>query len=251
MAFTVVIPSRFQSQRLPRKALLDIGGKPMIQRVYEQAVLSDAVLVIVATDDKRIADVVAGFGGEYCMTSTDHPSGTDRIQEVGQLKSMSDDTVIVNVQGDEPLIPPAVINQVASNLEKCDAQIATLCESVESLEDVLDPNIVKVVMDEDNIALYFSRAPIPWDRDNFPDTFQNQTAASLIRYWRHVGIYAYRVSFLNQYVTWSPDVVEQLEKLEQLRALRKGIRIHVAEALEPIPPGVDTNKDLERIRKLI
>ncbi|HIG40444.1 MAG: 3-deoxy-manno-octulosonate cytidylyltransferase [bacterium] len=247
MEFTVIIPARYGSRRLPRKALLDIAGKPMIQRVYEQACKSAATQVVVATDDQRIADVVSAFGGQSCMTSVDHHSGTDRIQEVTRRQLMEDSAVIVNVQGDEPLIPPAVINQVADNLQLHQVPMATLCESIESLEDVLDPNIVKVVTDENDIALYFSRAPIPWDRESFPDKWDG----SLNQHKRHIGIYAYRVSLLNKFVTWPADVIEQTEKLEQLRAIRQGIKVHVDQAIEQIPPGIDTEKDLLRTREVI
>ena len=241
MNFTVVIPARYDSQRLPGKALLDIAGKPMIQWVYEQAKLSKADSVVVATDDKRIADAVKQFGGEHCMTSKDHVSGTDRIQEVVSLMDISDDKIVVNVQGDEPLIPPEVINQVANNLNNSSASMATLCEKIESLEDLLDPNIVKVVSDCNKNALYFSRAAIPFDRD------QNQLLDNTC-YFRHVGIYAYRASLLNKFVTWAPDQIELIEKLEQLRVLRQGYSINVDESVLPIPPGVDTEKDLERTR---
>jgi len=245
MRFTVVIPARYDSQRLPKKALLDIAGKPMVQRVYEQACKSNAESVIVATDDQRIADVVMSFGGRCCMTSRDHPSGTDRIQEVIGRESLPDDSIVVNVQGDEPLIPPEVINQVAANLQQYDVPMATLYEAIGSLEDVLDPNIVKVVLDRDDLALYFSRAPIPWDRDRLPDGFSTATG-----YKRHIGIYAYRASLLNSYVSWEPDPVEAIERLEQLRVLRRGVKIHVAEAIKQIPPGIDTEKDLLRTRAL-
>ena len=219
----------------------------MIQRVYEQAILSDAEDVIVATDDQRIAETVVGFGGRVCMTRKDHASGTDRLQEVSVLEGFSGDEIIVNVQGDEPLIPPEVINQVAQNLSDTKAPMATLCEAIQTLEDMLDPNIVKVTTDENDIALYFSRAPIPYDRDNFTEAiFQASN-----QFKRHVGIYAYRVSLLNEFVTWAPDDIEQLAKLEQLRILRKGRKIHVAEAVTSIPPGIDTVKDLERTRALL
>ena len=247
MQFTAVIPSRYDSQRLPAKALIDLAGKPMIQRVYEQVKKSEASRVIVATDDQRISDVVTGFGGEVCVTSASHPSGTDRIQEVSSQLKMTDDEIIVNVQGDEPLIPPAVVNQVAKNLADNDAAMATLYEPILEAADVLDPNIVKVVTDQKGFAMYFSRAPIPWDRDLFPDSVNTGTR----QYKRHVGIYAYRVSLLNQYVTWDVDEIELLEKLEQLRVLRAGYKIHIAESLETIPPGIDTEKDLHRTLSIL
>lgn len=246
--FTIIIPARFGSQRLPGKALLDIAGKTMIQRVYEKAILSDAVKVIVATDDLRIADTVTAFGGDVCMTSPSHVSGTDRIQEVVQIRDLAADEIIVNVQGDEPLIPPEVINQVAGNLNLSTMPMATLYESITSREDLLDPNIVKVVCTlnnsvQNNRALYFSRAPIPFDRDQ--DAGLNSGS-----FKRHIGLYAYRASLLNDFVTWKVDELESIEKLEQLRVLRKGLEIHVAEAVKKIPPGIDTERDLERTRAL-
>ena len=242
MDFTVVIPARFDSQRLPGKALVDIAGKPMVQRVYEQACLSQATDVIIATDDERIATVVSDFGGQCCMTSRDHPSGTDRIQEVISQRKLSDDAIVVNVQGDEPLIPPEVINQIASNLHSTGVAMATLYELIDSTKDLLDPNIVKLVNDKNGYALYFSRAPIPFNRDH--------TEVLTINHKRHVGIYAYQAALLNDFVKWETDELEVLEKLEQLRALRRGIKIHVAEAVSSIPPGIDTAEDLERTRQL-
>ena len=232
MDFSVVIPARYDSQRLPGKALVQIAGKPMIQRVYEQASKSDARRIIVATDDERIASVVTSFGGLSCMTSAEHPSGTDRIQEVVRLESMRDDDIVVNVQGDEPLIPPEVINQVAGNLAENDVSMATLYETIDGLDELFDPNIVKLVSNEKGMAMYFSRAPIPWDRDHIPHSLQDSVPNAMddrIQYKRHVGIYAYRVRLLNQYVTWPVDEIEQIERLEQLRILRKGLQIHVAE----------------------
>jgi len=252
--FSVVIPARYDSQRLPGKALVQIAGKPMIQRVYEQASKSDARRIIVATDDERIASVVTSFGGLSRMTSAEHPSGTDRIQEVVRLESMRDDDIVVNVQGDEPLIPPEVINQVAGNLAENDVSMATLYETIDGLDELFDPNIVKLVSNEKGMAMYFSRAPIPWDRDHIPHSLQDSVPNEMddrIQYKRHVGIYAYRVRLLNQYVTWPVDEIEQIERLEQLRILRKGLQIHVAEAVEKIPPGVDTEKDLQQTRLLL
>lgn len=247
MTFCVVIPARYQSERLPGKPLLDIAGQPMIQHVYERAVASKAADVVVATDDDRVRQVVEGFGGKCCMTSPEHPSGTDRLQEVCRVLDFPEEHVVVNVQGDEPLIPPAVINQVAGNLIRNQAEIATLCELITLKDDLFDPNIVKVVMAESGQALYFSRAPIPWGRDSFatlPETLPDTS-----KYYRHLGLYAYRVKALNQFVSWMPSPLEETEKLEQLRALWHGMSIHVALACETLPPGVDTFKDLERVRK--
>lgn len=249
MGFKVVIPARFGSSRLPGKPLLDIAGRPMVAHVVERACQSGAEEVLIATDDERIAAAVQGMGAEVVMTSANHPSGTDRLQEVAQKKGWSDDTIIVNVQGDEPLIPPAVINQVARNIEaSSSAGIATLAETLTSVEQLFNPNIVKLVRDVNDFALYFSRAPMPWARDAFA---KDKTALpALDVYFRHLGIYAYRVGFLHAYVGWPPAVIEQVEALEQLRALYNGVKIHVGVAEVEIPQGVDTAEDLERIRAL-
>ncbi len=247
MSYTVIIPARYDSQRLPGKALIDVVGKPMIQRVYEQASKSEAERIIVATDDERIAMVVESFGGDFRMTSVDHASGTDRIQEVVASENMEPGAVVVNVQGDEPLIPPGVINQVARNLLNYKVPMATLYEPIVELSDVFDPNIVKVVTDSNDLALYFSRAPIPWDRDSFPD----EADKSETQYKRHIGIYAYTADLLNRFVAWPVDNIEQTEKLEQLRVMRQGLKIHVDQACEEIPPGIDTEKDLSRTRSLL
>lgn len=244
MNFSVIIPARFESQRLPGKPLLDIKGKPMVQWVYEQACKSQARQVVVATDDQRILSVVEGFGGEVCMTSKDHPSGTDRLQEVCSILSLSDEHVVVNVQGDEPLMPPSVINQVAVNLVESGSDMATLSEKIDRVEDLLDPNIVKVVTNHQSIAMYFSRAPIPYPRDEFAPF--ERSLPEFISCQRHLGIYAYRVALLNRFVQWQPTAIEKTEKLEQLRALWHGVDIHVAQSIESIPPGIDTEKDLQR-----
>ncbi len=248
MSFTVIIPARYESIRLPGKPLADINGKPMIQYVYERATLSEASDVIIATDNDEIKNACEGFGAKVCMTSTHHPSGTDRLQEVvTQLKLYADD-IVVNVQGDEPLIPPRVINQVAHNLiAEQEASIATLCEKIESVDDLLNSNVVKVIMDRRNFAIYFSRAPIPWPRQAF-----NQNDRKIpedIEFFRHVGIYGYRVNLLNNFVQWSPSPIELAECLEQLRAMWNGAKVHVAIADEMVPPGVDTPEDLTSIRQ--
>jgi 3-deoxy-manno-octulosonate cytidylyltransferase (CMP-KDO synthetase) len=250
MNFCVVIPARYASTRLPGKPLLDIAGKPMIQRVYERACASSATRVVIATDDSRIVESAAGFGAEVLMTSADHVSGTDRIEEVARLLGLPADDIVVNVQGDEPLVPPAVIDQVAGNLAtNQSAGIATLCEPVESVEDLFNPNIVKLVADAAGFALYFSRAAIPWDRDEFADGRPGDDVTIEAR--RHLGIYAYRVSLLHDFVQWPVAELEQKESLEQLRAMVNGTRIHVAEALEAVPPGVDTAADLELVRSIL
>ena len=249
MDFSVVIPARYQSTRLPGKPLIDLAGKSMVQRVYDQACHSEASRVIVATDDERIALAVKKFGGEVCMTSDQHPSGTDRLQEVCSILKFDDDEVVVNVQGDEPLIPPAVINQVARNLIQSNAEMATLSEVIDNTEDFLDPNIVKVVVNTMSHAIYFSRAPIPWPRDEF--SASQKELPHEVECQRHLGIYAYRVSLLNKFVSWPEAAIEQVEKLEQLRALWQGIAIHVEQSVENIPPGIDTESDLKRTLELL
>tara|TARA_B100000809_G_scaffold156871_1_gene154166 strand:- start:1065 stop:1829 length:765 start_codon:yes stop_codon:yes gene_type:complete len=247
MSFYIVIPARYASSRLPAKPLAMIGDKTMIQRVYEQASKSAATKVIVATDDQRIADSVKVFGGEVCMTSDTHTSGTDRLQEVAACYGFSDSDIVVNVQGDEPLIPPQVIDQVAANLAaNSAASVATLCEPIASLQDFNDPNVVKVVSDNNGFALYFSRAPIPWPRDTYTPSSSHLPSELVAR--RHIGIYAYRCALLNRFIRWPPAPLEQLESLEQLRVLSNGEHIHIDLACQKVPGGVDTPADLERIR---
>jgi 3-deoxy-manno-octulosonate cytidylyltransferase (CMP-KDO synthetase) len=249
MGFSVIIPARYGSSRFPGKPLADIAGKPMVQHVYERALLSEADRVIIATDDSRIADAARAFGAEVCMTREDHPSGTDRLQEVVAQLGFAPDDIVVNVQGDEPLIPPCVINQVAQNLmAEPHASIATLSEPIEDIESLLNPNVVKVVTDRNGLAMYFSRAPIAWPRDAF--NHDKTTMPTGFNWQRHIGIYAYRVGLLNSFVTWEPADVENTECLEQLRALWNGAKIHVAVANELPPAGVDTPEDLERLRAL-
>lgn len=250
MDYTVVIPARYASTRFPGKPLADILGKPMIQHVYERAIKSKASRVVIATDDQRIEEVAKSFGAQVCMTRSDHPTGTDRLQEVVEQLGLADDHIVVNVQGDEPLIPPAVIDQVAQNLAvNQQASIATLCEPITHLDELLNPNMVKVVTDNTGLALYFSRAPIPWPRDAFNQLEEPTTLPEDFNWLRHIGIYAYRVSLLNNYVTWESAPMEQTESLEQLRAMHYGERIHVTEALETMPAGIDTPEDLARLLK--
>lgn len=246
MSFTVVIPARYQSTRLPGKPLADIAGKPMVQWVYEQAMQAGADRVIVATDDARVEQAVNAFGGTVCMTSPDHQSGTERLAEVVKRMSIEDDHIIVNVQGDEPLIPPSIIRQVADNLAASQAPMATLAVEISDAEEVFNPNAVKVVIDKDGYALYFSRASIPWDRDNFAN---DKTIVQPLM--RHIGIYAYRAGFINTYIHWQPSQLEKIESLEQLRVLWYGEKIHVAVALEAPPAGVDTPEDLEAVRRIV
>lgn len=249
-AFIVVIPARFASSRLPGKPLQDIAGKPMIQHVWEQAQRSGAQRVVVATDDARIVEACEGFGAEVLMTHAEHNSGTDRLAEVAEKLGLAADAIVVNVQGDEPLIPPAVIDQVAANLAaNPQAAIATLAEPLGDAQALFNPNVVKVLSDLNGLALTFSRAPLPWARDEFARD-RNQLPAG-VPFRRHIGIYAYRAGFLADFVAWGPCWLEDTECLEQLRALWHGQRIHVADAVEPPPAGVDTPEDLERVRRLL
>ncbi|MDP5191024.1 3-deoxy-manno-octulosonate cytidylyltransferase [Rheinheimera baltica] len=239
MAFLVVIPARFASSRLPGKPLADIGGITMIERVYQQALKSGASRIVIATDDRRVADVVDTFGGEICMTRADHNSGTERLAEVVSKLQLPADTVVVNVQGDEPFIPPLIIKQVAQNLAtQHKAQMATLAVPLTNAAEIANPNIVKVVSDKNGYALYFSRSVIPFDRDG---QFKHELAA---HYRRHIGIYAYRAGFIQRYVDWPASTLEQIESLEQLRVLWQGEAIHVDTALETPAVGVDTPEDL-------
>jgi len=251
MSFTVIIPARYASSRLPGKPLVDIGGKPMIEHVYLRACQSKAQRIIVATDDQRIAAVVRGFGAEVCMTSPECESGTDRLQQVVSALNFTDDQIVVNVQGDEPLIPPAVIDQVAADLAaNTAAQISTLIKPIDDIETLFDPNAVKVTRALDGRALYFSRAPIPWHRDGWTAQ-EPRVIPSGSQYYRHIGIYAYRVALLQQFVQWPPSALELTEKLEQLRALENGATISTSLASEEIPPGIDTQQDLELVRSLL
>ena len=255
--FVVVIPARYQSSRLPGKVLADINGKPMIQWVVEKAQLSGASKVIVATDNEEVAAVVTGFGAEVCKTRADHQSGTERLAEVMDKYQFSDDEIIVNVQGDEPFIPPENIAQVANNLANQQkssqlARMSTLAINIDSVDEAFNPNAVKVILDKDGYALYFSRATIPYDRERFlnadANTEENIRAIGDF-YLRHVGIYAYRAGFIKDYVNWPTSELEQIEALEQLRVLYQGERIHVAVANNHVPvEGVDTPEDLAKAR---
>ncbi|CUS49308.1 MAG: 3-deoxy-manno-octulosonate cytidylyltransferase (CMP-KDO synthetase)e KdsB [Idiomarinaceae bacterium HL-53] len=255
MSFTVIIPARYQSSRLPGKPLADINGKPMIQHVMERANASGAAEVIVATDDERIAKVVNDLGGHAMITSDQHTSGTERLAEVVERLALDDNEVVVNVQGDEPMIPPEIIYQVAENLRSQRlAPMATLAVPIDDMEDLFDPNVVKVVRDASGYAMYFSRAPIPWHRDTFESALTTgelpETARSTL--WaRHLGIYAYRAEFVWRYAEWAPSPLEDIESLEQLRVLWHGEKIHVADAIRVPPAGVDTPSDLEYVRSLL
>ena len=247
MSFHVVIPARYAATRLPGKPLLDIAGRPMIQHVHQRARESGAEQVIIATDDERVQAAAEGFGAQVCMTSSEHRSGTDRLAEVVDQLGLDDRQIVVNLQGDEPLMPPALIHQVADNLAaNPDAGMATVCSRITTAAELFDPHVVKVVMDAAGMAVYFSRAPIPWDRDAFASTTEELPEHS--EHYRHIGLYAYRAGFLRQYVDWPSCHLEAMESLEQLRALWHGQRIHVAEAVETPPPGVDTERDLDMVR---
>lgn len=250
MSYTVIIPARYASTRLPGKPLMEIAGKPMIQHVWQRAGESHAQRVVIATEDSRVEAACKAFHAETCMTSAQHESGTDRLQEVVTALGLADDDIVVNVQGDEPLLPAAAIEQVADNLAAHpDAGIATLVEPLNELAAIRNPNIVKAVLDQSGYALYFSRAPIPWHRDGWQEGATAQPGDG--QYWRHIGVYAYRVGFLHEFVRWPVGQLEKLERLEQLRALENGVRIHVAPACVAIPGGVDTEQDLAAVRAVL
>jgi 3-deoxy-manno-octulosonate cytidylyltransferase (CMP-KDO synthetase) len=250
--FTVVIPARYASTRLPGKPLADIGGKPMVVRVAERAAKSGATTVVVATDDRRILDAVSAHGFRALMTRKDHASGTDRIAEVAKQLRLPASHIVVNVQGDEPLIAPALIRRVADNLAAHrEAAIATAACRIRDAADIANPNVVKVVLDRNGLALYFSRAPIPWARDAWTGGKTGRSLPPGLPALRHLGIYAYRCSFLKTYSRLAPAPIEQFEALEQLRALAHGHRISVAISAAAPHPGVDTPRDLARVRRLL
>ena len=247
-AFHVVIPARFASTRLPGKPLLEIGGKPMVVRVAEQAALSGAGEICIATDHQPVIAAAQQHGFQACMTGTHHTSGTDRIAEVAGLRGWPDDTIVVNVQGDEPLIPPALIRAVAEHLHRHpECAIATACHALHDEAAMRNPNIVKTVLDKQGNALYFSRAPIPYPRDVFAS---QSVLPGDLPVLRHIGIYAYRVSFLRAYSQLAPCALERFEALEQLRALYHGYKIGVTITDEAPPAGVDTEHDLQLARKI-
>jgi len=239
--FVIIIPARWQSTRLPGKPLCDIGGRTMIQRVVTQAMLSGASRVIVATDHQDIKLALKGSQCDVVMTQADLPSGTDRLAAAAASLDLSDDTIVVNLQGDEPLMPPECLDQVAQGIARAQTEMATLACRFDHVEQLSDPNCVKVVTSLTNRALYFSRAAIPFNRDQDPIEADDHL--------RHIGLYAYRVGFLNQFVQWPTTRLERLEKLEQLRALAHGAEILVEKAIRPVPPGVDTAEDLKQVRQ--
>jgi 3-deoxy-manno-octulosonate cytidylyltransferase (CMP-KDO synthetase) len=244
--FKVVIPARYGSTRLPGKPLLDIGGKPMIQRVVECAQASRAGEVVVATDDQRILAVCARLGIDAELTAVNHHSGSDRVAEVIERRGWNDDTIVVNLQGDEPCMPSALIDQVAANLAaRGEIGLATLAHPIDDITTLFDPHVVKVVISTAGFALYFSRAPIPWHRDEFLG--HRAGLPKSVAFLRHIGLYAYRAAFLARFVTLAPAPLEIAESLEQLRALWHGAPIHVGLAAETPGPGVDTPDDLKRV----
>jgi 3-deoxy-manno-octulosonate cytidylyltransferase (CMP-KDO synthetase) len=248
--FVVIVPARLASTRLPRKPLADIGGVPMVVRVARAALASGAVQVAVAADSSEIVDACCAHGIEALLTRADHASGTDRLAEAVERLGLPDDAVVVNVQGDEPLMPAAVVRRVAEALaDRADCAIATACHPLHDAAEFFSPNVVKVVVDASGRALYFSRAPIPWSRDAFASDRDRLPPGLPAR--RHVGLYAYRAGFLRQFPQLPPTPLERHESLEQLRALAHGFGIAVIELPEALPPGVDTPEDLERVRALL
>ncbi len=240
MKFNVIIPARYASTRFPGKPLADLGGKPMVVRVCERALKSGAAAVHVATDDQRIAAAVRAHGHSALMTRSDHPSGTDRLAEAAKKLKLRDSDVVVNVQGDEPLISPRLIRTVGTLLsKKRDASVSTACHEIHDEAALASPNVVKVVLDAEGYALYFSRSRIPYPRE----------AGATV--YRHAGIYGYRVAFLKKYSRLKASPLEKVEALEQLRVLWHGYRIAVAISETEIPPGVDTPQDLEAVRKIL
>jgi len=254
--FKIVIPARYASSRLPGKPLKLIAGKPMIQHTYERALQSQAEEVLIATDDLRIADVVSQFSDNCIMTSVEHTSGTERLAEVLALQNWHENTIIVNVQGDEPLVSPDHINLVADSLNtNVDAGMATLATPINAIAEIFDSNIVKVVLDSKGNALYFSRAAIPWSRDSFTmASIEQQNINTLSNdsgWFRHIGMYAYRGTALQQYINMQPCMLEKTETLEQLRLLYNGIGIHVSIVQDQPGHGVDIEDDLEKVEAIL
>jgi len=248
MGYSIIIPARHASSRLPGKPLHKIADKTLIERVYECAQKSQADEIIIATDDQRIEAEAKKFSAQVCMTSAAHTTGTDRLAEVIHSRCYPDDHIIVNLQGDEPLMPASVINQVADNLRNNpEASSATVCTRILDADELFDPNVVKVVTDANGFALYFSRASIPWDRAHFS---AHTTLPDYAEHYRHIGLYAYRAGFLKRFVTWPICHHETVESLEQLRSLWHGEKIHVDIAKDIPGPGVDTLDDLHKVRQM-
>jgi 3-deoxy-manno-octulosonate cytidylyltransferase (CMP-KDO synthetase) len=241
MDFSIIIPARYASSRLPAKLLKDINGKTLIEHTYSNAVKSDASRVIIATDDVRIKTIAEDFGAEVCMTNDSHTSGTSRLSEVVSVLNFQDNDVVVNLQGDEPMMSPSAINQVASNLSSSGMSVATLCEKIDTEEAYFDENCVKVVYNSRGKAMYFSRSPIP--------AFRDSTKINLDLCFRHIGLYAYRVNFLKDYTNMAISSLEMAEKLEQLTFLTHGFDIHVETSCTSTGYGVDTESDLIKVKK--
>ena len=248
-AYHIVIPARFASERLPGKVLLDLAGQSLLQRVWQRATRSAAQSVVIATDDERIVTAAGAFGAQVVMTSSDHQSGSDRIAECAELLDWPDEHLIVNLQGDEPLMPAACLDQVAALLDqRTDCEVASLYWPITEAAEVENPNAVKVVTDSEDRALYFSRSPIPYARAY---TDMDAALAAGIVWKRHLGLYAYRLAALRRYTSSPPTPLEMAEHLEQLRIMEQGGRIAMARACEFIPAGIDTQDDLQRVRDLI
>jgi len=247
--FWVIIPARYASTRFPGKPLANISGKPMIEHVYNNSITSGAFKVIIATDDDRIRKVAENFGATVCMTSSEHTSGTDRIAEVARHYHLTNNEIIVNVQGDEPMLPPQYINQVAKDLiEHPQCDMSTLHTAIKSKNELFNPNVIKSIHDKDGFALYYSRAPIPYIRDSI-DLYSEHDLAKL--YFSHIGIYSYRANFLQNCTSLNACSIEKAESLEQLRVLYNGGKIYSSEVNENYGIGVDTMEDLDRVNQLI
>jgi len=248
-AYHIVIPARFASERLPGKVLLDLAGQTMLEHVWQRAMESSAESVVIATDDERIVAAAESFGAQAVMTSTEHQSGSDRIADCAAQLDWPNDHLVVNLQGDEPLMPPVCLDQLAALLdERMDCEVASLYWPISDADEVQNPNAVKVVVDSDSTALFFSRSPIPYPR-GFED-FEAAIAAG-VDWKRHLGLYAYRLNALRGYTSAEPTPLEMTERLEQLRIMEQGGRIAMAQACEFIPAGIDTLEDLERVRELL
>lgn len=250
MAVNIIIPAHYQSHRLPGKILKEIAGKPMVQHVYERASQADADRVVIAADDKTVFDAAKNFGAEVYMTSDQHRSGTERASEIIEHLQIPADDIVMVLQGDEPLTPVSVLNQLIQFLsEHPDMPVATLCESIDTIEELFNPNITKVVLNKFGNAITFSRAPIPWNRDRFAAKVKQLSPD--FTYYRHIGIYGYRASFVKKYITMTPSALEFVERLEQLRILYHGEKIHVEIIQGKMGPGVDTQADLDRVREIL
>jgi 3-deoxy-manno-octulosonate cytidylyltransferase (CMP-KDO synthetase) len=249
MGFHIIIPARYQSSRFPEKVLADIGGKPMLQHVFERAEESGAESIVIATDDERVRKVAEGFGATVCMTADTHETGTERIAETIDIVDYEEDDVIVGLQADEPFLPANVIKKLAGNLLTHDnIKIASICTPLTDPTELFNPSVTKVVLNHRNNAMYFSRAPIPWERGNFPVN-GNQPDKLLGKHFRHIGLYAYRASFLSHYIEMEACPLEEMELLEQLRVLWNGGRIHMTIIKQQLPSGVDTEADLQAVRQ--